>query len=218
MSKTPFIILAVAVAAVLALVALSGVFGGGGSEVNYTVVIRLSTPQGAYGGAIAWMLVGYGQGDGYIVMGFPGMPMRFYLATEQGTPYAAMCSADVCARLTNVPLSDTSVRLIDWSKAKATELGGCTHLGRPGRLVKVNLPLSSSLLGNLIASSGAARLPGSNADAYVCESGGVPLWINITSTIEAAGAKYTAEYKLIAVSVGPFNANTYQEALKKAKG
>jgi hypothetical protein len=211
-SKLPILGVA-AVALVLALlVVLQQSMSPQPYEVNYSISYIFTTPSGRQALDLGWMVVGVGpQNYSVAVLRFGGVEIQLYDATEGGKSYEAICAMGRC-----IANPSRSVELpVDLKSVAVSTAGVCRHLGREGALMKASGVPELGLLAEVAKAHGVSL--NATADAEVCESKGVVLWLRTGYTFRVGGRDVKIEIVINATRLGPYNATRHREALQKAK-
>ncbi|MEZ0319250.1 MAG: hypothetical protein ABWK05_04550, partial [Pyrobaculum sp.] len=187
-------------------------------ELNVTLYIKVKGPGVESTLPLGWAVIGESRAVRYTWarLALQGVYIDVYSATEGGRNYTVVCVGGMCKKV-QLPASATpAAELVKLGEAKTGELGACAHLGRWGRLYKVEVPLDWSLFNEIVRQPVVAN---STLEGYFCEEGKTPLWALIRATIVFHnGQTFVAEYHINTTRITRFNQSRYQEVLKKAKG
>ncbi|MGC9050719.1 hypothetical protein [Pyrobaculum sp.] len=204
--------LAAAALVLVLLVALQQYLSPQPYEVNYSISYIFTTPSGRQALDLGWMVVGVGpQNYSVAVLRFGGVEIQLYDATEGGKSYEAICAMGRC-----IANPSRSVELpVDFKSVAVSTAGVCRHLGREGALMKASGVPELGLLAEVAKAHGVSL--NATADAEVCESKGVVLWLRAGYTFRVGGRDVKIEIVMNATRLGPYNATRHREALQKAK-
>ncbi|MEM1596986.1 MAG: hypothetical protein QXP31_00245 [Pyrobaculum sp.] len=217
MSKLPWVALSLALAAFFAAYYASTSLQPS-YEVNASLYLKVRGPGVDQTLPLGWAVVGEWGARQYTWarLALQGVYIDVYSATEGGRNYTSLCVGDICQKV-QLPVSAApATGLVKLGEAKTGELGPCSHLGKVGRLYKVEVPLDWSLVSEITRQPTVAN---STVEGYFCEEGKTPLWALIRVAITFHnGQTFLVEYHINATRTAPFNQSRYQEVLKRAKG